>query len=316
MEPINYLTHDDFFHFRNQKHLEAACADSHDENQPVVSHVINAEFDGIYLEQMQFTAYNNHTLNINAFDNCVVSQWAVNGNYLSASDSEEFELHSRQSSLYYKSDAPIQFRFDAVTNGYFMFVAIPKAYFIQRFYDDNRFLDRFCSDMEKGNSMWAGRGIGVTPGMKNIIHEIDNNPYTGQLKKLYFESKVQELLLMQIGAFNSDVENTALQRKDMERIQEVRKYLEENLDSDKSIYNLARMVGINQNKLKRGFKQMFNHTIFGFVTDVRMQKAKHLLLEEKMFVNEVATLVGYKHPHHFAAAFKRKFGYLPGELRN
>lgn len=123
------------------------------------------------------------------------------------------------------------------------------------------------------------------------------------------------MLVLQIGAFNQAETITGLKGKDKELIQEVRIYLEEHPDSTKSIIDLSRMVGINQNKLKRGFKELFNNTIFGFMTDVRMEKAKRLLLEEKMFVNEVADVVGYKHPHHFAAAFKRKFGYLPGELR-
>jgi AraC-like DNA-binding protein len=46
-----------------------------------------------------------------------------------------------------------------------------------------------------------------------------------------------------------------------------------------------------------------------------MQEAKRLLLEEKMYVNEVAALVGYQHPHHFTAAFRKKFGLVPTDLK-
>jgi AraC-like DNA-binding protein len=46
-----------------------------------------------------------------------------------------------------------------------------------------------------------------------------------------------------------------------------------------------------------------------------MYEAHRLLLDEQMYVNEVADLVGYKHPHHFTAAFKRKFGIMPKELK-
>lgn len=75
------------------------------------------------------------------------------------------------------------------------------------------------------------------------------------------------------------------------------------------------MVGINQTKLKSGFKQLFGTTVFGYLTDIRMEKARLLILSEKKNVGEVADLVGYQHPHHFAAAFKRKFGYSPGKLK-
>lgn len=293
-----------FFEHTEKCNLECRNAD-----------VLEILLDDIYVKQIDFSSETNQTINVSAFTDCVVSQWSVRGDSVCVTDNSRYELYSKESSLYYKSATPVVFHSNPVPNGCFMMLAIPKDTFLQRFYDDNRFLNEFCSEMEKGDSMWAGKGIGVTPAMTNIIREIDNAPYSGHLKKLYLESKIQELMVMQIGAFTQAEKKTSLKAKDRDLIYEVKVYIEENPSSTKSIVELAHMVGINQNKLKRGFKELFNNTIFGFITDVRMEKAKHLLLEKEMFVNEVADLVGYKHPQHFSAAFKRKYGFLPGTLR-
>lgn len=68
-------------------------------------------------------------------------------------------------------------------------------------------------------------------------------------------------------------------------------------------------------KLKSGFKQLFNTTVFGHLRTVRMQEPRRLLLEENMYVNEVTDKVGYKYPHHFTAAFKKEFHMTPHEFQ-
>lgn len=278
--------------------------------------VLEILLDDMYLKRIDFSAHNHQTINVTAFTDCVVSQWSIRGDSVCTTEHNRFELNSKESSLYYKSNAPVEFHSDPVPNGSYVLLATPKERFMQRFYDDNRFLNDFCSEMEKGECMWAGKGIGVTPAMINIINDINNVPYSGQLKKLYLELKMQELMVMQIGAFTSFEKSSSLKLRDKDLIQEVRLFIEDNPETTKSIVELSQMVGINQDKLKKGFKEMFDSTVFGFITEKRMEKAKHLLLDEKMFVNEVADRVGYKHPHHFTAAFKRKFGFLPSELRN
>jgi AraC-like DNA-binding protein len=60
---------------------------------------------------------------------------------------------------------------------------------------------------------------------------------------------------------------------------------------------------------------LFGTTVFGYLTDIRMQEARRLLVDEKLYVGEVAERMGYQQPHHFTAAFKRKFGVLPKKIR-
>jgi AraC-like DNA-binding protein len=187
----------------------------------------------------------------------------------------------------------------------------------------------------------------MSPAMHGIIQAIQQAPYKGFLKGLYLEAKAIELFLLQVGELDglaarggraglgnrrpadgtgraADGELTAprgggaamkLSPRDIERLHFIRDTLTAQFDKPWSITSLAREAGLNQMKLKAGFKALFGTTLFGYLLEIRMQEARRLLLQEKLYVGEVAERMGYQHPHHFTKAFRKKFGILPSELR-
>ena len=74
---------------------------------------------------------------------------------------------------------------------------------------------------------------------------------------------------------------------------------------------LARQVGMCDYNLKRGFKEVLNTTVFGYLRDRRMERARQLLLEPWMTVAEAARTVGYDSHASFTTAFKKKYGTSP-----
>ncbi|RPE14091.1 AraC family transcriptional regulator [Chitinophaga lutea] len=102
---------------------------------------------------------------------------------------------------------------------------------------------------------------------------------------------------------------------DLQRLQQVKDYLRDSfLSPELSLDLLCRKFGLNEFKLKRGFKQLFGHTVFGYVQELKMKTARRLLAEKKMNVNEVADYLGYSAPNHFSAAFKKMYGHVPSRL--
>ncbi|MGH6633270.1 MAG: helix-turn-helix domain-containing protein, partial [Sphingopyxis sp.] len=79
--------------------------------------------------------------------------------------------------------------------------------------------------------------------------------------------------------------------------------------------NLARMVGVNQTKLKAGFREVFGVTIYDFIIQQRMRHASQLLLTSEYSVSEVAYQTGYEYPANFTCAFKKYFGALPSNWK-
>ena len=87
------------------------------------------------------------------------------------------------------------------------------------------------------------------------------------------------------------------------------------MQSPCSLIELVELSGLNDFKLKRGFKELFGTTVFGYLFDLRIERAQEMLREGKQSIAEISFHIGYKNPQHFTAAFKRKFGYLPSEIK-
>ena len=83
-----------------------------------------------------------------------------------------------------------------------------------------------------------------------------------------------------------------------------------------SIQQLARQTGLNDFTLKKEFKRVFGKTIFEYASELRMEKAKQLLLHSKKPIYEISELIGYKNSTHFTAAFKKNEGITPKKYRD
>ncbi len=77
---------------------------------------------------------------------------------------------------------------------------------------------------------------------------------------------------------------------------------------------LARIVAINDLKLKVGFHKFFNETPYSVSVEGRLQESKKLLDSSELNINEISELVGYKYASNFTQAFLKKFGVLPKDL--
>ena len=75
---------------------------------------------------------------------------------------------------------------------------------------------------------------------------------------------------------------------------------------------LSKRVCLNEFKLKKGFKELFGVPVYTYVLDKRLELARDLL-EKKLYVSDVANLVGYGNMSHFAAAFRKKYGVNPSD---
>ncbi|WP_068597176.1 helix-turn-helix transcriptional regulator [Vaginella massiliensis] len=190
--------------------------------------------------------------------------------------------------------------------------------FFKKFLPQNHHLfDAFRNAMEKGKSaLLTQNHHPVSHKMYQIVDEIMNCQRQGIFKRMFLEAKVIELLLLQLEQFSNDTfSHSTLKKSDVDKIYAVREFILQHLDAACTLIDLAHLVGTNDFILKKGFKELFGTTVFGFWSDAKMNQAKQLLTEEDMNVGEVSQLIGYKNQRHFSAAFKRKFGILPSQLK-
>lgn len=92
--------------------------------------------------------------------------------------------------------------------------------------------------------------------------------------------------------------------------------LEREYASPPVIPELARMVGVNEFKLKNGFRELYGHTVYAYIQKQRMAAAKVLLENRDLSITQIAGMVGYVNASHFAEAFRKQHHINPSDLRN
>lgn len=153
--------------------------------------------------------------------------------------------------------------------------------------------------------------IPVTPAIALVIQQMLACPYQGVTQALYLEAKSLELIALFVEAVTqTESVPVSLSRDECDRLHHAQAILRNNLQTPPSLVELARQVGLNDRKLKEGFRQVFKTTVFGYLTQQRLEKARQLL-SQQYSVAAVANAVGYASPTAFSGAFRRQFGTTP-----
>ncbi|BAB73873.1 helix-turn-helix transcriptional regulator [Anabaena sp. FACHB-709] len=157
----------------------------------------------------------------------------------------------------------------------------------------------------------------ATTAVNLVARQIINCPYEGMTKRMYLQGKVIELMALQLAPILAEHKKSQpsprLRRETIDSIYQAREILLSRLENTPSLLDLAQTVGVSERTLRRGFQELFNTTVFGYLTNQRMEKAEKLLCSGQFPITEVAMMVGYSSSSHFTAAFKRQFGITPRE---
>jgi AraC-like DNA-binding protein len=201
---------------------------------------------------------------------------------------------------------------------YFLIV-LSKAYYFHLIDQHSLLHTDFVREILKGKySSFTAKDLSVTMEMKRVINDICECRRTGELKRMHTESKILELLMLQLEQMQAgmeEVDRYVIKQDDLRKIEKARDILDAGYACPPTIIELAKQVALNEFKLKRGFKEYYGTTIYGYVTRLRMEEARRLILEEGKNVGQVASAVGFNHQSHLTDAFKRYFGILPSEVK-
>ena len=158
----------------------------------------------------------------------------------------------------------------------------------------------------------------MSPQMFNIVNDILNCPLSGNLRSIILEAKILEFIALQLNQMVKEDQGKSTQKMkpaDRDALFALKEFLNKTFTKEHSLRTLSKSFGLNEFKLKRGFKELFGTTVFDYLHDLKMEYARQRLSGEDVLINEVSGLVGYKNPNHFSTAFKRKFGINPTQVR-
>lgn len=154
--------------------------------------------------------------------------------------------------------------------------------------------------------------------MHSVLKEIQQCSEDCPIKCIFIESKILSLVYQILESLQIQKDRYGVERglsyEDIQKLRAAKVYIVENIDKSYTLIDLAHQVGLNDFKLKKGFRQLFGSTVFTYRHTMRMEKAKDML-QSGFQVNQVSDAIGYKHPHHFSTAFKEYFKVLPSSIK-
>lgn len=98
-------------------------------------------------------------------------------------------------------------------------------------------------------------------------------------------------------------------------LRQIKQRIDANDNTMPTLSELANLCNISVRHLMRGFKKTTGTTVHNAIEEVRLKKAKHLLINSAQPLTSIAEQLGFKHPSSFTNAFRREMGISPSIFR-
>jgi transcriptional regulator GlxA family with amidase domain len=95
----------------------------------------------------------------------------------------------------------------------------------------------------------------------------------------------------------------------------VAQLMEEHIEKPLSLDMIAKATGLSRRQIERLFKRDLNIVPKRFYLEMRLRRARELLLQTAMPIMGVTTACGFQSPPHFSKCYRNQFGYPPSAER-
>ncbi|MFC7441159.1 response regulator [Laceyella putida] len=98
-------------------------------------------------------------------------------------------------------------------------------------------------------------------------------------------------------------------------LHKAKQYMDEHYTRPLSLEEVAAHVRLSPHYFSKLFKERFQMNFMDYLTGLRIEQAKQLLLHSDCSLKEICFSVGYKDPNYFSRVFKKITGVSPSEYR-
>jgi transcriptional regulator GlxA family with amidase domain len=91
----------------------------------------------------------------------------------------------------------------------------------------------------------------------------------------------------------------------------VAELMEANVERPMSLERIAHETGLSRRQIERLFKRHLNCVPKRYYLELRLKRARELLLQTAMPIMDITTACGFQSPPHFSKCYRKQFGYPP-----
>jgi transcriptional regulator GlxA family with amidase domain len=95
----------------------------------------------------------------------------------------------------------------------------------------------------------------------------------------------------------------------------VAQLMEENIEKPLSLERIAHATGLSRRQIERLFRRHLDCVPKRYYLEMRLRRARELLLQTSMPVMDITTSCGFKSPPHFSRCYRAQFGHPPSAER-
>ena len=99
------------------------------------------------------------------------------------------------------------------------------------------------------------------------------------------------------------------------RLKQTFAYIEDHLSEDLSLSRIAAITGMSASHFKTLFREPAGVHVHQYVIQRRIERAKDLLMQDKLSIAEIALATGFSHQSHLARHMRRSVGLSPRAMK-
>jgi AraC-like DNA-binding protein len=181
--------------------------------------------------------------------------------------------------------------------------------YLQQFLGNDQ--HRFDYLFEQESTFWIEDFM--SPQMALLVDQVVSAPSDVTLSGFYYRTKSLDLLYLLFNSLSSRQSPSYYQMRseEIDAIYKVRNELASSLDRPIPIEELVKVSGMNEQKLRQFFIQVFGKGLYGYYQHLRMQEAARLLKDQRLTVSETGYRLGFSNLSHFGRLFEAHFGLKP-----
>lgn len=153
-------------------------------------------------------------------------------------------------------------------------------------------------------------------GLERAVANATNEQYSRRIEKCGTVEQLVELSKNMRREYCQSVRDAKERSVDDPIVARAIKYIEKNLYSKIDASDVARELNVSGSYLSRKFKAVLDTSIPQFVSSLKIEEAKKLILFSEKTLSEISAILAFSSQSYFQQVFKRVVGKTPVEFKS